>query len=105
MAKQRGVEGSDKGVTLSLLCDHALSLHYDQLALFENNELACTVGSLREKVMMESLNSFIKNIVESDNPKEMFEEYADKLSAAFELHSSIKHMRNVDLEFLQSEEE
>jgi hypothetical protein len=104
LAKQRGVEGSDRGVTLSLLCDHALSLHHDQIALFENNKLACTVGSLREKVMMESLNAFIKNIVESDNPKDMFEQYSDKLSSVFELQSSIKHMRNVDFEFLQSAE-
>ena len=74
------------------------------LDLFEKNELACTVGSLREKVMMESLNSFVKNIVESDNPKKMFEQYSNRLSDVFELQTSIKHMRNVDCEFLQSKE-
>ncbi len=99
LAKQRGESGLDRGVTLSLLCDHALLLHRDQTALFENKKSAITVGSLREKVMMESLSAFIEGIVSSDDPKAMFEDYADKISAIFELHSSIKHMRNVDMRF------
>lgn len=99
LAKQRGESGSDHGVTLSLLCDHALLLHQDQKALFENKKPAITVGSLREKVMMESLTVFIEGIVSSDNPKILFEEYADKISTLFELRSSIKHMRNVDMHF------
>lgn len=99
LAKQRGESGSDHGVTLSLLCDHALLLHQDQKALFENKKSAITVGSLREKVMMESLSTFIEGIVSTDNPKALFEEYAEKISALFELRSSIKHMRNVDMHF------
>lgn len=99
LAKQRGETGSDHGVTLSLLCDHALLLHQDQKALFENKQPAITVGSLREKVMMESLSAFIEGIVLSDDPKAMFEEYADKISELFELRSSMKHMRNVDMSF------
>jgi hypothetical protein len=99
LAKQRGEEGSDHGVILSLLCDHALLLHQDQKVLFENKKSAITVGSLREKVMMESLSAFIEGIVSSDDPKAMFEEYADKISALFELRSSIKHMRGVDMSF------
>ena len=105
LAKQRGNEGSDRGVTLSLLCDHALSLHDDQMALFKNNKSACTVGSLREKVMMESLNAFIKNIIDSGNPKEMFDQYSNKLSSLFELQSSTKHLRHIDFEIFQSAED
>jgi hypothetical protein len=99
LAKQRGETGSDHGVTLSLLCDHALLLHQDQKDLFENKKPAITVGSLREKVMMESLRVFIEDIVSSDDPKAMFEEYSDKISALFELRTSIKHMRNGDMSF------
>lgn len=99
LAKQRGESGSDHGVTLSLLCDHALLLHQDQQDLFKNKEPAITVGSLREKVMMESLSVFIEGIVSSDDPKAMFEEYSDKIATLFELRSSIKHMRNVDMSF------
>ena len=99
LAKQRGESGSNHGVTLSLLCDHALLLHQDQKELFENKKPASTVGSLREKVMMESLTTFIEGIVLSDDPKALFAEYSDKISALFELRSSIKHMRNVDMTF------
>ncbi len=70
--------------------------------MFGNNEAACTVGSLRQKVMMESLSAFIGKIVNSDNPKEMFEQYSNKLSSLFKLQTSIKHMRHFDFENLQS---
>jgi len=101
LSKQPGEEGSTRGVTLSLLSDHALLLHEDQKVLLENKRPAATVGSLREKVMMESLKIFIEGIVLSDNPKALFEEYADKISELFELRSSIKHLRHVDMGFLQ----
>src|SRR3990167_7553764 len=40
LAKQQGIDGSDHGVILSLLCDHALLLHQDQKALFESKQPA-----------------------------------------------------------------
>ena len=98
---QRGIDGSEHGVIISLLSDHALHFHQDQLALYQNKEPAATVGSLREKVMMESLIAFIKNIVASDDPKTIFDEYASKISEFFQLKSSIKHMRGIDMEELQ----
>ena len=100
MAKQPGIIGSDRGVILSLLSDHALLLHDDQKILLEKKEPAATVGSLREKVMMESLMAFIEGIVSSDDPKTLFAEHADKISELFELRSSIKHLRQADMEFL-----
>ena len=99
LAKQPGDEGSDQGVMLSLLCEHALHLHPEQQGLFKNKESAVTIGSLREKIMMESLTVFIEEIVSSDNPKEMFELYSDRISDLFQLRSSIKHMRHVDMSF------
>src|ERR1700733_13653185 len=101
LSKQPGEEGSNRGVTLSLLSDHALLLHEDQKVLLENKQPAATVGSLREKVMTESLKGFIEEIVSSHNPKILFEEYVDKISELFELRSSIKHLRHVDMQFLQ----
>jgi hypothetical protein len=62
------------------------------------------VGSLREKVMMEALRAFIENIISSDNPKEMFDKYCTKLSNLFKLQTSIKHVRHIDFESLQSME-
>ena len=81
-----------------------------RLAIYANDAKRCvhriaiTVGSLREKVMMESLTAFIGEIVCSENPKAMFEEYTDKISELFELRSSIKHMRNVDMSFCSQQE-
>lgn len=100
MAKQPGAEGSNRGVILSLLSDHALLLHEDQKALLEKKEPAATVGSLREKVMTESLMGFIEEIVSSDDPKTLFEQHADKISELFQIRSSIKHLRHADMEFL-----
>ena len=72
LAKQRGDDGADRGVLLSLLCDHALHLHDAQLNSFKNKEPAVTTGSLREKVMMESLVMFVESIVSSEDPKSVF---------------------------------
>lgn len=101
LSKQPGEEGSNRGVILSLLSDHALLLHGDQKVLLENKQPAATVGSLREKVMMESLKDFIEKIVSNDNPKEMFETYSGKISELFQLRSSVKHLKRADMEFLE----
>lgn len=100
LAMQRGMDGSEQGVIISLLSDHALHFRQDQLALHKNKEPAATVSSLREKVMMESLTAFIENIVTSDDPKAMFDAYSSKISEFFQLKSSIKHMRGIDTEIL-----
>lgn len=98
LAMQRGVDGSEHGVIISLLSDHALHFHQDQLDLYKNKELAATVSSLREKIMMESLTAFIEKIITSDDPKEMFDQYSMKISELFQLKSSIKHMRGFNFE-------
>ena len=96
MAKQQGIEGSNRGLILSLLCDHMLYFHNGQLTQFKNKEQAVTVGSLREKIIMESLIVFIEQIVKSDNPKELLEIMADQISSLFQLRLSIKHLRKFD---------
>jgi hypothetical protein len=98
LAMQRGMDGSERGVIISLLSDHALHFHEQQLALYKNKEPAATVGSLREKVMVESLTAFIETIVTSDDPKAMFEAYSSKIAELFQLKSSIRHMRGLDME-------
>lgn len=99
LAKQQGGIGADRGVLLSLLCDHALHFHQAQLSSFKNNEPAITTGSLREKVMLESLVTFIENVVSSADPKSLFDKCSAQLSELFELKTSWKHLRsfkNVD---------
>lgn len=96
LAKQQGIEGSDRGLILSLLCDHMLYFHNGQLVSFKNKEQAVTVGSLREKIIMESLMGFIEHIVKADNPQELLTELTDQVSKLFQLRSSIKHLRKFD---------
>lgn len=67
--------------------------------MFENKRARYYSWLPARKVMMESLSVFIEGIVLSDDPKAMFEEYADEFPELFELRSSIKHMRNVDMSF------
>ena len=96
LAKQQGIEGSDRGLILSLLCDHMLYFHNGQLTQFKNKEQAVTVGSLREKIIMESLIAFIERIVKSDNPEGLLEKLTEQISSLFKLRSSIKHLRKFD---------
>uniref|UniRef100_UPI00260B01A7 transposase n=1 Tax=Desulfobacula sp. TaxID=2593537 RepID=UPI00260B01A7 len=62
LTKQPGDEGSDRSLILSLLVDHCLFFHPDQLAFLENNLPACTVGSLVSKIKVECLVAFIQEI-------------------------------------------
>ena len=52
-ALQQGVEGSKRGVILSVLCDHLLLQHPEQSARIERNEATLTVGSLVEKLKLD----------------------------------------------------
>ena len=93
LTKLTGKDGSRRSLILSLLVDHCLFFHPDQLALIENNLSACTVGSLRLKVMVESLFMFIHKIFESDDPKKQIEHLEKSIKEfAFTLSPSKKHM-------------
>lgn len=97
MAKQPGIDGSERGLTLSLLCDHALLVHKEQELLFKNQESAATVGSLRERIMMESLVSFIETVVQEGNPKEILAKLSAQILDNFKLNSSDKHLRHSEM--------
>jgi hypothetical protein len=99
---QRGLDGSEQGLIIILLCDHAIHFHKDQLILYKNKEPAATVGSLQEKVMMESLTAFIEKIVTSSDPRNFFEEYSQKLLSLFGLRSSTKHMRGMSFDEMRT---
>ena len=101
LAMQRGIDGSEHGLLISLLSDHALHFHPDQTDLHKNKGPAATVGSLREKVMMESLTAFIEEIVTNENPQALFDKYSKKISQLFQLKSSVKHMNGADMGALQ----
>lgn len=95
LAKQPGIDGSVRAIILSLLCDHALLTYPEQIALFKKREPACTVGSLHERVIMDSLLAFIHNIICSENPQALFNEHKEHIMQVFALRSSKKHMRHM----------
>lgn len=92
LTKQTGGEGSVRSLILSLLCDHCLLLHPEQSARFDNKLPACTVGSLQERIRVESLLSFIREIVVSDEPEEQLNWFSRNIKEIFNLSPSKKHM-------------
>jgi len=97
LTKLQGVEGSSHGLFLSLLVDHCLLLHPDQLALLKHNKPAFTVGSLINTVKIESLLATIRTVLAADDPEQKLAEMADQLAKLFPLETSEKHMAGREL--------
>lgn len=102
LTKQPDKEGSRYSLILSLLCDHCLLLHPEQLARVEHNLPACTVGSLCEVVKMESLMQCLWEVISSENPQKQFQRLAKQAQAVFAPNTSAKHMVGRDLGRLES---
>jgi hypothetical protein len=97
LAPQWDEEGSSRGLTLSLLVDHALLLHPQQQARLENRRPACTVGSLQQHARMEALIEVIRGIVDAENPHQRVEEILAVAKQLLPLRDSAKHMNGRDL--------
>ena len=97
MAKQLDEEGSFRGVTLSLLLDHALFIHPEQRACLENGTPARTVGSLKRAAQGDALLALVGKILQDPEPLHLYEHLAEKIKALFTLAPSKKHMsgRNI----------
>ncbi len=96
-AKQLDEEGSSRGLILSLLFDHCLLLHPEQMARIENKLPAYTVGSLQRKSQMAVLLEFIKTLLAHQNPVDKLKELAELVDNVFQLMPSGKHMVGRDL--------
>jgi hypothetical protein len=94
MAKQTGVEGSNRGLILSLLTDHALLLHPEQTALLKHKLPALTVGSLRDHIRFEAIIDFIRQIVDHDDPAAALTECSEQIKKIIPLASSNKHLNH-----------
>ena len=100
-AKQLDDEGSIRGLILSLLFDHCLLLHPEQIARIENKLPAYTVGSLQRKSQMDVLLEFIKALLGHQNPADKLKELAELVDDVFQLMPSGKHMVGRDLGYLE----
>jgi hypothetical protein len=102
LTKQPDEEGSSRSLILSLLLDHCLLFHPEQLARLENKLPACTVGSLRQKAQIESLLEFIQGLLLADNVQEKVALLTKTVEEVFHLADSKKHMNSRDLGRLES---
>ena len=97
MTKHQGAEGSSRSLILSLLLDHCLFFHPEQLARLENKLPASTVGSLQEKIKAENLLHFIQGLLSTDNPEEKLKRLSQALVETFQLAPSKKHMTHQEV--------
>lgn len=91
-AKQFDEEGSRRHLILSLLLDHCLLLHPQQVTRLENKLPACTAGSLIQHIKIKSLLHFIQTLVQSGNFESSITRIYSSLSEFYPLADSSKHM-------------
>ena len=99
LAKQIGFDGSNRGLILSLLLDHCLLLHPEQKAQIKDKLPAFTVGSLREKIIVENFIHFVRSLLKDENPQERLSKLAENAKIIFQGNLSSKHMNAVDMHF------
>jgi hypothetical protein len=91
-AIQQKNAGALLGVHMSLLVDQCLLSHPEQIRRIQSGLPACTVGSLREKIVIEQHLHHIKSLLYSDNPVEKLKAYANNIERCFVYRDSKKHM-------------
>lgn len=98
MAKQPGETGTRRGVVLSLLTDHCLLLHEDQIALVKNKLPAATVGSLRDReranAMVEAVSSLVQDKADAHRIANQLKDAIEKI---IPLRPSNKHMAHKEM--------
>lgn len=99
LSKHTGFDGSNRGLILSLLLDHCLLLHPEQKAQIKDKLPAFTVGSLREKVIVENFISFVRSLLKDKNPQERLIKLAENTDVIFQGNLSSKHMNTVNIEY------
>ena len=97
LSKQRGAEGSRRGLILSLLCEHVLLLHPEQSVRLKNKQPGMPVGCLIEHLKAEALLETIEEVVTSDSPEKALENLTKALKNATPVRDSSRHMAGRDL--------
>lgn len=96
LAKQTGYDGSSRDLILSLLLDHCLLLHPEQTVRLEGKLPACTVGSLRRRLRIESIVGCFRQLLASPQPLARLEQLCDAVEEFFPLEPSTKHLNAVE---------
>ena len=96
LSKQQGTDGSQRGVILSLLCEHMLLLHPEQFVLLKNKQPGMPVGCLIDRLNAEALLDTVKAVVESDDPNTELKAFASALEDTLPKRQSSRHMAGRD---------
>lgn len=91
LTKHPDQDGSCRSLTLSLLLDHCLLFHPEQLARLKNKLPLATLGSLQEKIKAENLFLFIQDLLK-DDVEQNLERLSQAIAQSFPLSPSEKHM-------------
>lgn len=97
LAKQPDVEGSVRGVSLSLLLDHALLVHPQQLASLKSTGAAVTVGSLQRSATLDAFVHSVRALLQTANPAQALERLIESFKQTLVITISSKHMVNRDI--------
>jgi hypothetical protein len=97
LTKQPGEAGSSRGLILSLRVDHCLLLHPAQLAQLNHRQPALTVGSLINRIKVDSLLEVFRGILATADPAAQLQQLSDTLVECFDLRPSEKHLVGRDL--------
>lgn len=92
LTKHVGAEGSRQSLILSLLFDHCLLSHPIQTARIKDNLPLYTVGSLRNKLSIQSLIQIFAYILEQPDPKKYLGQLMDRIDESYLFKESSKHM-------------
>ena len=92
LTKHVGAEGSRNSLILSLLFDHCLLSHPTQAAMIKDNLPLHTVGSLRNKLSVQSLVQVFQYILAQPDPKAYLVKLVKQIDEIYMLRASSKHM-------------
>ncbi len=98
VALQRDYDGARNGVSLSMLLDHCLLIHSEQLRLARQAQPLRTVGSLSRRMQLDSLLDSVRAGLEADDPRKALCALADQLENVVDLRPSDKHLSGRTIE-------
>jgi len=101
LSMQQGAEGARRGMLLSLLFGHFLLQHPIQRDLHRAGQPLATVGSLRNKLQLESFRESVSQALESPDPKAFLKDWVEQVDNLVELRPSRKHMIGHEVQDLQ----
>lgn len=100
VAMQQGEDGARRAVGLSLLLDHFLISHPEQIRLHRAGQPLRTVASMQQHLQLEALFRSIEKAIDCQDPKEALRDWMQKVRDHVELKPSRKHMAGMDFDWM-----